>query len=149
MFKKSLFVFATFASSFVQSIDDIGIDTETGKDLACHLFSDDFTLFELTSIDKTGDRDYYDASGIEWKFCSYIEGSTYFARMLDTSGTAHQYIPLTNEHHIPEKVSNIVAKNEDDKNEIVGIKIERRSDVACPADEEKFYSFEAQVMCDI
>ena len=61
MFKKSLVGFTTFASSFGQSIADIGIDAGTGKDLACHLFSDDFTLFELTKIDKTGDRDYYDS----------------------------------------------------------------------------------------
>ena len=64
--------------------DGIALDTDVGASLACHLFSDDFTLFEINpDIDQDipNQRDYHTASSIEFKYCEYLDGTETFARI--------------------------------------------------------------------
>ena len=44
-----------FASSQSTSFEDgsLTVDPDIGESLACHLFTEDFTLFELSGIDST------------------------------------------------------------------------------------------------
>ena len=143
-----------FASAQSTSFEDgsLTIDPTVGESLACHLFTDDFTLFELSGIDTTyrdplqgnRERDYYVSSNVEFKYCSYFDGTEYFARYLDTSGRNHEYIAVTNSDYIPEKVE-VVTQNED---EIIGVKTTRHSDTPCQRNETLTWSFESTLLCD-
>ena len=83
-----------------------GVSAETPtvamvQDLACQIYGgDDFTHFNITSIEKSG-SDTYSKEQITWRFCDHLPGSYYFATKIDLmTGTT----PLTSDRYEPDEV---------------------------------------------
>lgn len=66
-------------------------DSGFGSDLACHIIADDFTLFELDTINK--DSGAYEKNGYKFNFCQYLSGGKYFAEYNGKALTGSDYIP--------------------------------------------------------
>ena len=153
----------TVASAINQTTigdDGLVLDAEVGAKLACHLFSDDFTLFEIPhdiDDDIPNGRNYHTASSIEFKYCEYLDGTDTFARIQDNSGPTTTYIEITDSSYIPEKVEAVTtppASAQDEaqrKDEIYGVKITRHSDTVCQVNDTpdaSYWSFENTILCD-
>ena len=152
MFRKFVAASSSLACAFALSVSnddgELTISPETGAQLACHLFTDDFTLFDLQGIDSDS---YYSASGnIEFQFCSYIEGTEYFARIVESDGTTltATNIAITDDSYIPELVESITEESDSGETSIIGVRLTRDSDTPCPANSEINYSFVSEVLCD-
>ena len=56
--------------------------TEADRYVACQIYGeDDFTHFNLTSLDKPG-KDNYHKDGVEWRYCDHLPGTRYFASVI-------------------------------------------------------------------
>ena len=65
--------------------------TEADHYFACQIYGeDDFTHFNLTSLDKPG-KDSYHKDGVEWKFCDHLSGTRYFASIINDLQKGSQF----------------------------------------------------------
>jgi len=94
--------------------------------LACYVFTEDGTAYNLTPLTKHGDSsedDYIypvdNRSTLEWNFCRYLKKTEYFARWISFDfPTKH----LTSDQCSPDAVETVV-KNDN----IIGIKVNHQS----------------------
>ena len=128
-------------SSSINADGSLTVDSTVGAGLACHLFTDDFTLFELEDIDNGLASDvnaYTTSSNVSWRYCSYLEGTEAFATL--------NGVDITGSSYIPDEVVSVY--NDDDSTEIIGFTSTRVSETECPADETLTYTFESTLLCN-
>ena len=131
---------ASAQSSSINADGSLTVDSTVGAGLACHLFTDDFTLFELEDIDNGLASDvnaYNTTSNISWRYCSYLESTEAFATLNGVDITGSSYIP-----------DEVVSVYNNDNTEIIGFTSTRVSETECPADETLTYTFKSTLLCN-
>ena len=144
-----------FKQLFVATATTIGLASaqqdmpaEVGAQQACRVFVPlEFTMWDLTKLEKIEteeDHGDYHATGLEWNFCRYLEGTYYFAQSITLESGVER---LTDDTYKPSSV--IPIKDEDD--EYTGVTVTHSSDNVCKRDGDgnaTNYSWTTHVMCD-
>ena len=120
--------FGLITAVVAAATDDDPVVTANEKDLACQLYGDDdFTHFNLTSLEKESKDSFYRWNGVEWKICEPLPRTNIFARYLDLlRGTES----LTGQDYEPDDVQAI----KDDDGNPWGVAITRQSENTCKSE---------------
>ena len=113
------------------------------RDNACQVYGgDDFTHFNLTTLDKNGTGTYA-KDQIEWRFCDHLPSSYYFAHKVDLR---RGVIPLSTDSYEVDEVK-VMNNNE---GELTGVALTRYSEEVCKTNgtTNTYYTFSTVVTCD-